>query len=167
MSNFSCGCLLPAGTKEPTFKKSKYFQDLAASFAVNTKEERLSAHYSWLLQLNKDLPPGSYIEAELENPVDKDAPYKIPAIELRNKQGETFEKRRFYIVSPPLTDVECGLLNMKLRVYKDKTRQEVFTTHENQVLSRVNTNECLRTEFIEKMQALAKETSWSELKRNS
>lgn len=41
--NFSCGCLFDKKVKEPHFKKSKYFEDLSASFAINAKNEQLGA----------------------------------------------------------------------------------------------------------------------------
>lgn len=41
--NFSCGCLFDNKVKEPRFKKSKYFEDLSASFAINAKNEQLGA----------------------------------------------------------------------------------------------------------------------------
>lgn len=41
--NFSCGCLFDKNVKEPRFKKSKYFEDLSASFAINAKNEQLGA----------------------------------------------------------------------------------------------------------------------------
>jgi hypothetical protein len=41
--NFSCGCIFDKKIKEPHFKKSKYFEDLSASFAINAKDEQLGA----------------------------------------------------------------------------------------------------------------------------
>jgi hypothetical protein len=41
--DFSCGCLLDKKIKEPRFKKSKHFEDLSASFAINAKNEQLGA----------------------------------------------------------------------------------------------------------------------------
>lgn len=41
--DFTCGCLLDKTAKEPHFKKSKHFEDLAASFAINAKNEQLNA----------------------------------------------------------------------------------------------------------------------------
>lgn len=40
--NFSCGCLYKKQA-EPHFKKSKHFEDLSASFAINAKNEQLGA----------------------------------------------------------------------------------------------------------------------------
>jgi hypothetical protein len=47
--NFSCGCLFDKKVKEPTFKKSKHFEDLSASFAINAKNEQLGAQYVFLM----------------------------------------------------------------------------------------------------------------------
>jgi hypothetical protein len=47
--NFSCGCLFDKKAKEPTFKKSKHFEDLSASFAINAKNEQLGAQYVFLM----------------------------------------------------------------------------------------------------------------------
>lgn len=41
--DFSCGCLFNNKVREPHIKKSKHFEDLAASFAINTKNEQLTA----------------------------------------------------------------------------------------------------------------------------
>ncbi|KAI9028892.1 hypothetical protein CLU79DRAFT_736577 [Phycomyces nitens] len=43
--DFSCGCLFDKKVKEPHFKKSRHFEDLAASFAINAKNEQLGAQY--------------------------------------------------------------------------------------------------------------------------
>jgi hypothetical protein len=43
MSDFACGCIFDKKVKEPTFRKTKYFEDLSASFAINAKNEQLNA----------------------------------------------------------------------------------------------------------------------------
>ncbi|CAO3681812.1 unnamed protein product [Rhizopus stolonifer] len=74
--DFSCGCLFDKKVKEPHFKKSKYFQDLSASFAINAKNEQLGAHYSWLVEMIKPVPHSVYVEATFEIQVILNRPLK-------------------------------------------------------------------------------------------
>ncbi|KAI8579948.1 hypothetical protein K450DRAFT_239868 [Umbelopsis ramanniana AG] len=164
MSNFACGCLFDKKVKEPTFRKTKYFEDLSASFAINAKNEQLSAHYSWLVELHKPINGSQlYVEATLENPDDKTSPLQVQAIELQNNESMLpFEHRRFYVLSPSLPKLSCGLYNMKLTAYSDKSKKEKITEHSNQILSRVNTDNCCKSEFMEQMNAAARasESGW-------
>ncbi|KAJ2964149.1 hypothetical protein NQZ79_g1007 [Umbelopsis isabellina] len=164
MANFACGCIFDKKVKEPTFQKSKHFEDLSASFAINAKNEQLSAHYSWLVQLHKPIQSSQpYIEATLDNPLDKSNPMHVPAIELQNNESlQPFEHRRFYVVSPALPTLGCGLYNMTLTAYSDKTKKTKLAEHKNQILSRVNTDNCCKSEFMEQMNAAARnsETGW-------
>ncbi|KAI8062729.1 hypothetical protein BC940DRAFT_308238 [Gongronella butleri] len=158
--NFSCGCLFDKKVREPHFKKSKHFEDLAASFAVNAKDEQLDAHYSWLVQLHKPLTgAGSspYVEATLENPHDRSRPLLVPAIQLASADASTpFEHPRYYVLSPNLGGVHCGLYKMKLTAYADKSKQKVLAEHENDLLSRIDTDTCYKSEFMERMNAAAR-----------
>ncbi|RUP52113.1 hypothetical protein BC936DRAFT_141009 [Jimgerdemannia flammicorona] len=165
-NNFSCGCMLPKNTKEPTFKASKYFEDLSASFAINTKQEQLTAHYSWLVQLRRDLPTTSipYIEATLEHPSRRSEPLVVPAMELAqtDPHAAPFPSRRFYVLSPALAGVQCGLYSMRLTAYADRSKTKVLATHENEILSRVNTETCFRDEFMRAMGEMEKSQGWEE-----
>lgn len=51
---------------------------------------------------------------------------------------------------------------MKLTAYSDKSKKEKITEHSNQILSRVNTDNCCKSEFIEQMNAAARasESGW-------
>lgn len=99
-----------------------------------------------------------YIEAVLENPSDKSDPIRVPAMQLKNSAGmEQFEHSRYYILSPSLPSLNCGLYHMQLNVYTDKTKQKLLATHENDVLSRINTDTCPKTEFLERMHAAARQ----------
>ena len=44
MENFSCGCVNNTGT-DPVAKRSKYFEDVSASFALNHGGPQLTARY--------------------------------------------------------------------------------------------------------------------------
>ncbi|KAI9320589.1 hypothetical protein BX666DRAFT_2024232 [Dichotomocladium elegans] len=161
--NFTCGCLLDKAAKEPHFKKTKYFEDLSASFALNTKNEQLSAHYSWLVQMHRQIPGVSnpYVEATFEDPVDKEHPINVPAIQLKST-GAAFEHPRYYVISPALSSIDCGLYKMRLTAYADASKQRVLAEHDNMLLSRVNTSTCTKTEFMERMNAAARhaEKQW-------
>ncbi|KAI9358088.1 hypothetical protein BD770DRAFT_472449 [Pilaira anomala] len=157
--NFSCGCLFDKKVKEPRFKKSKYFEDLSASFAINFKNEQLGAHYSWLVQLRKPLNVKQpYIEATFENPVTEDEPIKVPAVQLTSEEG--FDQPRYYFLSPALGALDCKLYNIKITAYTDKSKSKVIAEHENQLLSRINAESCVKTEFMERMNAAAKHAEW-------
>ncbi|KAF9962243.1 hypothetical protein BGZ70_008088 [Mortierella alpina] len=140
--SFTCGCNSSEQPKEPQFKKSKYFEDVAASFAINTK-----------------------YQAELHNPADFAKPLKVPAIELQAQEGESpWPNRRFYVLSPRLETLTCGLHPVKLTIYKDESKKSVLGTHENAILSRIDTQYCLKDEFMEKMKEAAKNTEWKSAK---
>ncbi|CAO3660010.1 unnamed protein product [Umbelopsis vinacea] len=164
MSDFACGCIFDKKVKEPTFRKTKYFEDLSASFAINAKNEQLNAHYSWLVQLHKPVSsPQLYVEATLENPADKSEPLHVQAVELQNNDAlQPFEHCQFYVLSPSLPTLGCGLYNMTLTAYSDKSKKQKITEHSNQILSRVNTDNCCKSEFMEQMNAAARasETGW-------
>lgn len=99
-----------------------------------------------------------YIEAVLENPADKSNPIRVPAMQLKNSSAEAaFEHPRYYVLSPALPTLNCGLYHMQLNVYADKTKQKLLSTHENDVLSRINTDTCPKTEFLERMHAAARQ----------
>ncbi|KAI8360950.1 hypothetical protein B0O80DRAFT_146274 [Mortierella sp. GBAus27b] len=87
--SFTCGCNSTEQPREPQFKKSKYFEDVAASFAINTKHQTLSAHYSWLVEARRPIPKDAVIEAELHNPADFAKPIKMNAMELQAQEGES------------------------------------------------------------------------------
>ncbi|KAF9207171.1 hypothetical protein BGZ49_001025 [Haplosporangium sp. Z 27] len=149
--SFTCGCNSTEQPKEPQFKKSKYFT--------------LYAHYSWLVEARRSIPKNAVIEAELHNPADFAKPIKVPAIELQAQDGESsWSNRRFYVLSPRLETLNCGLHPVKLTVYKDETKQVVLGMHENAILSRINTQYCMKDEFMEKMKEAAKNTEWKSMK---
>ncbi|KAF9159900.1 hypothetical protein DFQ27_009246 [Actinomortierella ambigua] len=162
--SFTCGCQSTQQPKEPSFKKSKYFEDIAASFAINTKYQQLYAHYSWLVEGRREIPGNAYIEAELHNPADFSNPLKVQAIELKAQDGESpWANRRFYVLSPRLETLTCGLHPVKLTIYKDSTKSAVIGTHENSILSRIDTQYCMKDEFMEKMKLAAKAQEWKSL----
>ena len=72
---------------------------------------------------------------------------------LLNGQGQTQHSPRFYAVSPALSGFECGLYDIEIRVYEDNKRMSVFSTHQSQVLSRVNTTLCTRDSFFQMMKS--------------
>ncbi|KAF9921904.1 hypothetical protein FBU30_008025 [Linnemannia zychae] len=159
--SFTCGCNSAEQPKEPQFKKSKYFEDVAASFAINTKYPTLYAHYSWLVEARRDIPKGAFIEAELHNPADFSRPLKVAAIELQAQEGESpWANRRFYVLSPRLETLTCGLHPVKLHLYKDESKSTLLGTHENAILSRIDTQYCMKDEFLEKMREAAKHAEW-------
>ncbi|KAF7732543.1 hypothetical protein EC973_003290 [Apophysomyces ossiformis] len=156
--NFSCGCLYDKTLKEPHFKKSKHFEDLSASFAIQTKDEKLRAHYSWLVQMHRPLSvTNPYIEATLQNPMDSSNPIRVPAVQLKASDPDAgFMYPRYYVLSPAVDELNCGLYKMKLTAYSSKDKNKVLAEHENELLSRVNTDTCGKTEFMEKMSAAAR-----------
>ncbi|KAI8370636.1 uncharacterized protein BYT42DRAFT_617173 [Radiomyces spectabilis] len=162
--NFTCGCLFDRSMKEPHFKKSKHFQDLAASFAINAKGEQLGAHYSWLVEIHKPMGVSApYVEATLENPQDRSQPLHVPAVQVQNNDPtQQFAHPRYYVLSPALPKLDCGLYKMKLTAYTDKSKTVKLAEHENELLSRVNTDTCYKTEFMERMNAAARyaEKEW-------
>lgn len=115
--------------------------------------------YSWLVQMHKGLGvKDPYIEATLENPTDPSRPFLVPAIQLENSDPQTkFPHPRYYVLTPDVGELNCGLYKMKLTAYSDKTRSKVLAEHDNELLSRVNTDTCYKTEFMEKMNAAARQ----------
>ncbi|KAG0213778.1 hypothetical protein BGX31_001216 [Mortierella sp. GBA43] len=155
--SFTCGCNSTEQPREPQFKKSKYFEDVAASFAINTKHQTLSAHYSWLVEARRPIPKDAVIEAELHNPADFAKPIKMNAMELQAQEGESpWPNRRFYVLSPRLETLDCGLHPVKLTLYKDESKTTILGTHENAILSRIDTQYCMKDEFMTKMKEAAK-----------
>jgi hypothetical protein len=51
---------------------------------------------------------------------------------------------------------------MKITAYADKSRSRVLAEHDNQLLSRINTDTCYKAEFMERMNAAARlaEQDW-------
>ncbi|KAG0369860.1 hypothetical protein BGZ54_008598 [Gamsiella multidivaricata] len=146
--SFTCGCNSTEQPKEPQFKKSKYF-----------------VCYSWLVEARRDIPKSAVIEAELHNPADFAKPIKVAAIELQAQDGESpWSGRRFYVLSPRLETLNCGLHPVKLTIYKDESKKSVLGTHENAILSRVDTQYCMKDEFMEKMKEAAKHAEWKSVR---
>ncbi|KAG0342408.1 hypothetical protein BG004_005682 [Podila humilis] len=117
--------------------------------------------YSWLVEARRDIPKNAVIEAELHNPADFSKPLKVTAIELQAQEGESpWANRRFYVLSPRLETLTCGLHPVKLTVYKDQAKASVLGTHENSILSRINTQYCLKDEFMDRMKEAAKSADW-------
>jgi hypothetical protein len=142
--NFSCGCVgeQPASgicdfelysfsssaaqlnglfvfMADPVAKRTDYFEDVSASFALQhngpkligrytsslTRSSIRTVHltagnasvpnndwhcsnplhrYSWLVESHRPLPPSAYLEAELENPEDKERPIVARAVEIKD-----------------------------------------------------------------------------------
>lgn len=99
-----------------------------------------------------------YIEATFENPVAEDEPIKVPAVQLTSEEG--FDQPRYYFLSPALGALDCKLYNIKITAYTDKSKSKVIAEHENQLLSRINAESCVKTEFMERMNAAAKHAEW-------
>lgn len=104
-----------------------------------------------------------YIEATFENPVKDSVPIHVPAVQLKDDH-EGFEHPRYYFLSPALGALDCKLYNIKITAYTDKTKQKIITEHENQLLSRINSESCIKSEFMERMNEAAKQAEW-ELKQ--
>lgn len=112
------------------------------------------------MQLHKPLQAKQpYIEATFENPTDPEDPIRVPAIQLK-PEGEDFDHPRYYFLSPALGALDCKLYNIKITAYTDKSRQKVLTEHENQLLSRINSESCVKSEFMERMNAAANHANW-------
>lgn len=104
-----------------------------------------------------------YIEATFENPADPSDPIHVPAVQLKGEQ-EDFEYPRYYFLSPALGALDCKLYNIKITAYTDRLKTKVIAEHENQLLSRINSESCVKSEFMERMNAAAKQAEW-ELKQ--
>ncbi|KAF9586179.1 hypothetical protein BGW38_008896 [Lunasporangiospora selenospora] len=61
----------------------------------------------------------------------------------------------------------CGLHPVKLTLYKDQSKTTVLGTHENAILSRIDTQYCMKDEFIEKMKEAAKHAEWKPVQSDS
>lgn len=107
--------------------------------------------------LKTSQPP--YIEATFENPVKEGDPIHVPAVQLKGEQ-EDFEYPRYYFLSPALGALDCKLYNIKITAYTDRSKSKVITEHENQLLSRINSESCVKSEFMERMNAAAKQAEW-------
>ncbi|KAG0169815.1 hypothetical protein DFQ28_002869 [Apophysomyces sp. BC1034] len=104
-----------------------------------------------------------YIEATFQNPVDNSNPIRVPAAQLKlSESASEFAHPRYYILSPAVADLNCGLYKMKLTAYSNKDKTKVLAEHENELLSRVNTDTCGKSEFMERMHAAARhsESQW-------
>ena len=112
--------------------------------------------------MHKPFQSKAYIEATFEDPTHPSDPIVVPAIQLQPEPPETFEHPRYYFLSPALGALDCKLYDIKITAYKDKTRQQVLTEHKNQLLSRINSDSCVKSEFIEKMRAAASYADWQE-----
>ena len=105
----SCGCF---GTipKQPYVQKSRFIQDISASIAINTASKQpsqqhdpqqendpLSGHYSWLIELRRDLPSTqAYVEAQFPDPHNpKGTPYRVPMIPLKNDPSDAYSIHSF------------------------------------------------------------------------
>lgn len=99
-----------------------------------------------------------YIEATFENPVTDDEPIHVPAVQLTAEQD--FDHPRYYFLSPALGALDCKLYNIKITAYADRSKTKVIAEHENQLLSRINTESCIKSEFMERMNEAAKHAEW-------
>ncbi|KAF9937278.1 hypothetical protein BGZ65_001615, partial [Modicella reniformis] len=121
--------------------------------------------YSWLVEARREIPRNAVIEAELHNPTDFAKPIKVNAIELQAQEGEApWSNRRFYVLSPRLETLTCGLHPVKLTLFKDESKTAILGTHENAILSRINTQYCMKDEFMAKMRDAAKNVEWKSVK---
>lgn len=118
--------------------------------------------YSWLVQMHRPVATSNpYVEATFENPQDKTQPIIVPALQLKNTET-AYSHPRYYVVSPAVGTLDCGLYHMRLTAYADSSKRTILAEHENDLLSRVNTTTCSKTEFMEKMNAAARhaEKQW-------
>lgn len=119
----------------------------------------IARSYSWLVQMIKPLNTKQpYIEATFENPVTDDEPIQVPAVQLTAEQE--FDHPRYYFLSPALGALDCKLYKIKITAYADRSKSKVLAEHENQLLSRINTESCVKSEFMERMNAAAKHAEW-------
>lgn len=100
-----------------------------------------------------------YIEATFENPVADEEPIHVPAVQLQDTET-SYEYPRYYFLSPALGALDCKLYNIKITAYADRSKSKVIAEHENQILSRINSESCVKSEFLERMNAAAKHAEW-------
>lgn len=102
-----------------------------------------------------------YVEATFENPVTDDEPIHVPAVQLASTE-DAFQHPRYYFLSPALGALDCKLYKIKITAYADRSKTSVLAEHENQLLSRINTDSCVKSEFMERMNAAAQHAEWEE-----
>jgi hypothetical protein len=139
MTDYTCGCFTKIKTPNPV--SSEYIQDISASFAVNTKHSTLKVHFSWLIELKKELPKDAYIEAEFPA---GDEPFKVPLMGIKDSD-------RYYAISPPLGEIECQIYPIRINIYEDNRRIKVISQHKSNVLSRISTSNCSKDDFMRVM----------------
>eukprot|EP01134_Creolimax_fragrantissima_P003930 CFRG3930T1 len=154
MDSFACGCVNAPKGPEPSTKKTEYFEDVSASLAVHHSGPTLQARYSWLLEDHKGLPPSAYVEAVFENPKSDGLPIVSRGMQVK---GDKSNLKRFYFLSPNLSDIECKDYKMTATVYSDRTRQHLITQHSNTIRSRIDTSNCPTEEFLERMSRVQEE----------
>ena len=154
----SCGCNASAPTHQPRGRRSRYFEDISGSLAVNTRYDPLEMRFTWLVESRKPLPDGAYIEAEFPDPSDPIAgtPYRVPFMRLEQRASEKAAADRYYAVSGPLPKTECRMYDVRLNVYSDSRRISVISQHESQILSRVDTEQCPRSTFLALLKSMQK-----------
>jgi hypothetical protein len=105
----------------------------------------------------------AYVEATFENPSYPEEPITVPAVQLQNPPDQAdFKHPRYYFLSPALTKLDCKLYNIKITAYTDRSKSQVITEHENQLLSRINSDSCVKSEFMERMNEAARQSDWQQ-----
>lgn len=80
-------------------------------------------------------------------------------MQLKDTENE-FEYPRYYFLSPALGALDCKLYDIKITAYTDKSKSKVIAEHDNKLLSRINSESCIKSEFMDRMNAAAKQAEW-------
>lgn len=81
--------------------------------------------------------------------------FRVPLMLIQDDNKKEAQNATYYAISPELDDLKCGIYQVEVKIYKDQRRMETLSSHNSQILSRVDTSNCSKNEFMQTMQRLS------------
>lgn len=114
----------------PDNSVSKYLYTKSSGVTIFDVEKKL-AKFSITLSATSWLPHRAYLVVYFENPENPEA----PVVEEVERQ---FEQAEFFILSTEVKSPKCWNYLVLVKIYRDKSKQELLGEHRQYIQSRVN-----------------------------
>lgn len=108
---------------------TKYLSTVATGVAMSPTTGISSFHIT--LKAKFYLPIKAYLEVQFDNPENPDKPFIVEKLRQLDQQ-------KFFILSPDFKRLKCWNYQVKVYVFKDKSKNELLSIHAQTIQSRVN-----------------------------